>query len=164
MPHYNYPAEVAVDTTSIKRPELELVRREVMLNEELRRNLDVKKTPRLSLYGQGGYGRPGLNLLLNEFSFFYLGGLRLSWDISGFYNIGRNRQINDFNKQSLSLQQEQIMLNIRTELRKNDADIQKYKELVKSDNEIIALRNQVKIASASQLENGVITSSDYIGK
>jgi outer membrane protein TolC len=156
------PRSGSLDTTVNKRPELELIRRQMMLNDETLNYLDVKKTPKLSLFAQGGYGKPGLNMLLNEFDFFYIGGVRLSWNLSGFYNIGRDRQVNALNKQVLSLQQEQFMQNIRAEMKKYEADIAKYGELVKTDDEIIVLRSQVKQAAAAQLENGVITSSDYI--
>jgi outer membrane protein TolC len=157
-----YPAEHLPDTTTIKRPEFELLRRQVRLNDELRRSLDVRKAPRVSLFAQGGYGKPGLNMLVNEFDFFYIGGVRLAWNLNGFYNFGRDREINDFNRQSLGLQEEQLMMNIRAEMKKNQGDIDKYKDLISSDDQIIVLRKQVKDASAAQLENGVITSSDYI--
>ncbi|HLO80427.1 MAG TPA: TolC family protein [Chitinophagaceae bacterium] len=157
-----YPAEQTADTSSIKRPEIELLKRQVKLNDEMRKTLDVRKTPRVSLFAQGGYGKPGFNMLVNEFDFFYIGGVRLAWNLNGFYNFGRDRQVNDYNRQSLGLQEEQLMMNIRAELKKSQGDIDKYRDLISSDDQIIVLRKQVKDASAAQLENGVITSSDYI--
>lgn len=156
------PVAVAVDTTRVNRPDLELVSRQMQLNDAMSRYIDVRKTPRISLFAQGGYGKPGLNMLLNEFDFFYLGGIRFSWNLSGFYNQGRDRQLNVLNRQGLGIQQEQIMMQVRAELKKYDADIRKYEELVKTDDEIIGLRSQVKQASAAQLEQGVITSSDFV--
>lgn len=157
-----YPAGLEADSTEYHRPELELLKRQARLNDELRRSLDVRSSPRVSLFAQGGYGKPGLNMLLNEFDFFYIGGLRLSWNLSAFYNIGRERQVNDWQRQSLGIQEEQLMQGIRAEMKKYRADIEKYRELIRSDDEIILLRRQVSEASAAQLENGVITSSDYI--
>jgi outer membrane protein TolC len=157
-----YPAGLSADTSQVRRPELELIRRQTKLNDELRKSLDIRKTPRISLFAQGGYGKPGLNMLVNEFDFFYIGGVRFAWNLNGFYNLSRDRQINDYNRQSLSIQEEQLMLNIRAEMKKNQGDIDKYKDLISTDDQIIVLRKQVKEASAAQLENGVITSSDYI--
>jgi len=34
--------------------------------------------------------------------------------------------------------------------------------LIETDNQIIQLRNDITLASASQLDNGVITSSEYL--
>ncbi|HEU4496722.1 MAG TPA: TolC family protein, partial [Flavobacterium sp.] len=57
--------------------------------EKLDKNNDLtnsKLFPRISLFGQGGYGRPGLNQLRNEFDTYYIAGARLNWDLSSFYN------------------------------------------------------------------------------
>lgn len=156
------PAMVTVDTTAIRRPDLELLNRQIQLNEVSARYLNVRKVPKVSLFAQGGYGKPGLNMLLNEFDFFYQGGVRFSWNLSGFYNQGRDKQLNELNRQTLLVQQEQVMFQVKTDLLKNDAEMEKYRELDKTDEEIIALRQQVKQASAAQLEQGVITSSDYV--
>ncbi|MGB4771347.1 MAG: TolC family protein [Chitinophagaceae bacterium] len=156
------PAMVTVDTTAIRRPDLELLNRQIQLNEVAARYLNVRKVPKVSLFAQGGYGKPGLNMLLNEFDFFYLGGVRFSWNLSGFYNQGRDKQLNELNRQTLLVQQEQVMFQVKADLLKNDAEMEKYRELDKTDEEIIALRQQVKQASAAQLEQGVITSSDYV--
>jgi len=43
-----------------------------------------------------------------------------------------------------------------------NADIERYRQLIQSDNEIITLRDSVKEASALQLQNGVITANDYL--
>lgn len=39
-----------------------------------------------------------------------------------------------------------------------------YNDLIQQDQEIIALRTSVKKAAVAQLENGVITSHDYISQ
>jgi hypothetical protein len=47
-------------------------------------------------------------------------------------------------------------------MKQSDAEIKKYQELLSSDDEIITLRNKVKIAAVAQLDNGVITGNDYM--
>jgi outer membrane protein TolC len=157
-----YPEAVVADSTNIRRPELELIKRQMTLTEEQVRLIDLKKAPRVSAFAQGGYGRPGLNMLVNEFDFFYIGGVRLNWNLSGFYNNAREKQINQFNREFIGIQADQLMMNIRADLKRYHADLDKYRELIRTDNDIIMLRKQVSDASAAQLENGVITSSDYL--
>ena len=41
-------------------------------------------------------------------------------------------------------------------------DIERLQELLQRDDEIIELRNRIVAQSASQLENGVITATDYL--
>jgi outer membrane protein TolC len=101
-------------------------------------------------------------MLVNEFDFFYIGGIRFNWNLSGFYNNAREKQINQLNREFISVQADQLMMNIRADLKRYHADLDKFRELIKTDDNIIALRKQVSEASAAQLENGVITSSDYI--
>ena len=67
--------------------------------------LDVSKKlstarimPRFYAFGQGGYGRPGFNMLSNDFDWFYIFGAKLSWNISGFYQTGREKKIIDLQK------------------------------------------------------------------
>ena len=43
-----------------------------------------------------------------------------------------------------------------------NSELQKYNELIATDKDIIRLREKIKQTSASQLENGTITSIDYL--
>ena len=54
------------------------------------------------------------------------------------------------------------MLNASITAEQYRNDINKYKLLISEDNEIVTLRNEIMKASKAQLDNGVITSSDYL--
>ena len=54
------------------------------------------------------------------------------------------------------------MLNTQTQLSQQSAEISKLQKLIDADNEIIGLRTSVKEAAKAQLENGVISASDYV--
>ena len=43
-----------------------------------------------------------------------------------------------------------------------NADIEKYRELIANDNEIVDLRESVSKTSAVQLQNGALTANDYL--
>jgi hypothetical protein len=47
-------------------------------------------------------------------------------------------------------------------LKQQQSDIDKYAQLVATDNGIIQLRKQVTDAAKAQLENAVITANDYL--
>lgn len=42
--------------------------------------------PQIGAFATAGYGRPGLNMLSNEFDTYAIVGARLTWDLSKFYN------------------------------------------------------------------------------
>jgi len=62
------PQPKLLDDSLILRPEMKLfaVQDSVMASQQ--RMVDSKVQPRVSLFAQGGYGKPGLNMLQNDFS------------------------------------------------------------------------------------------------
>ncbi len=149
-------------TNEIGRPELKLYTDQSKLLAQQENIISAKNLPKASVFIQGGYGRPGLNQLKNEFAPFYIGGLRLNWSLGGFYTSKKEKQLVAINKQFVDVQKETFLLNTNMELKQQLSEINKLQQLIAADNEIIGLRQQVKEAARSQLENGVITANDYL--
>ncbi len=149
-------------TDSISRPELlfyEYKRKSYDLQDQL---LKTQLRPKFSLYMQGGYGRPGLNLLSNDFAWYYLGGIRLNWNLGSLYTLKDQKQLLDINRKTLDIQKETFLYNTRITQKQQNAGMEKYVELIKKDKGIISLRESVKNAADAQLENGVLSAHDYI--
>jgi outer membrane protein TolC len=125
-----------------------------LLNDQLR--------PKVSFFLQGGYGRPGLNMLSNDFAWYYMGGIRLNWNFGSLYTMKNQEEILDLNKQSLDVEKSTFLFNTRLTQQQQREDVEKYEALLKKDDEIIEKRNSVKIAAGAQLENGVLSAHDYI--
>jgi len=153
---------VAVLSTDIQRPELKLYNTQEKLLNGQYKIIDSRNKPKASLFAQGGYGRPGLNFLDNDFSFFYTTGVRLNWSLGGLYTQKKEKQLIDISKKSIAVQKETFLLNTNTSLKQQDAEVNKLQQLIAKDNEIIELRLSVKEAAKAQLENGVITANDYL--
>jgi outer membrane protein TolC len=124
--------------------------------------LSARNLPRVSLFVQGGYGRPALNMLSNEFEPYYIGGLRFSWSLSGFYTVKRERAILDLTQQNILTQKETFLFNTNFALKQQNAEVAKYNDLLATDEEIVALRTSVKNTASVQLENGAINTNDYL--
>lgn len=150
------------ESYSISRPELKVFEAQEKFTDTQKKLLGVKSLPRLSLFGQGGYGNPGLNMLLNEFDWFYIAGARLQWNLGELYSLSAERKSNAISKSSIQVQKEIFLLNASITAEQYRNDINKYKQLILEDIEIVSLRNEIMKASKAQLDNGVITSSDYI--
>ena len=151
-----------VITTEIQRPELKLYSLQQKLIGGQLGLIDSRNKPKASLFLQGGYGRPGLNLLKNEFDFFYTTGVRLNWSFGGLYTRKSEIKIIELNQKTVDIQKEVFLLNTNTQLKQQQSEIDKLQQLVDKDKEIIDLRIKVKDAAKAQLENGVITSNDYL--
>ncbi len=149
-------------TTEISRPELAMYDAQSELTEHQKNLIKAKNLPRASLFAQGGYGRPGLNMLKNEFDWFYITGLRVNWSLSSLYTYKNEKKLVDISKQSLDLQKQSFLLNINSQLPQQQSEINKYTKLLETDMQILDLRKSVKEAALAQLENAVITSNDYL--
>lgn len=151
-----------ITLTSINRPELVLFDHQDKVFDVQDKLLTVKNLPRAGIFFQEGYGRPTLNMLDNDFGFYYIGGIRFNWSLSGFYILKKEREILNINRNLLNIQKETFLFNTNILLKQQNSEITKLQELIDIDNDIIALRTSIKNSANSQLENGVITANDYV--
>ncbi|TXF77446.1 TolC family protein [Chryseobacterium sp.] len=149
-------------TTKNNRAELKLFALQHQLLETQKSLIESKNLPKLGAFLQGGYGKPGFNMLRNEFDIFYIGGVRLQIPITGFYTKKNDRALIETQQQDLEIQKENFLFNQNFYTIQNNGDLEKLQELIDKDNELIALRKSIKKASLAQLENGVINTSDYL--
>ncbi|MEO5996288.1 MAG: TolC family protein [Chitinophagaceae bacterium] len=157
----NKPRDLPQSST-INRPELhlyELQKKSLDVQDKL---IKAKNQPRVGLFLQTGYGKPALNLLKNKFDAYYIGGLRVTWSLSGFYTEKKDQQLQVLNRQSIDIQKQTFLFNTGVTLSQQDGDVEKIRALIKTDNEIIALRTSIKSTANAQLNFGTITSNDYI--
>ena len=147
---------------NIVRPELTLYHYQDSLWKMQNKVISSKNNPKASLFAQGGYGKPGLNQLSNEFNLYALGGIKLNWSLGGLYTSKRERQIIRVNENINDVQKNTFLFNINTQLSQQQSEIIKLKKIMRVDDEIIDLRSKVKEASLAQLQNGVINSNDYL--
>ena len=150
------------DVREVNRPELKLFYSQENLMVEQRGLNLAKILPKASLFFQGGYGKPALNMLKNSFEWYYMAGARLSWSISNLYTYDYENEIIEINKKSVEAQREVFLLNTNLLLKQQLREIEKLKELIEVDKQIVEIRTSVKEVAKSQLENGIITSNDFI--
>jgi len=148
-------------TTKIKRPELDLFqykKEEIGSSETL---LAKQIAPKILGFATGGYGNPGLNMLDNSFQPFYTVGVKLNWNVFDWNTNKKQRKSLVINKEIIDNEVEIFKLNTNIELHKQQQEINKITLIIDTDLEIIKLRKEVLETAASQLKNGVITSSAY---
>jgi outer membrane protein TolC len=158
------PSMTTTISEEINRPELKLYEEQAKLAGQQNKLITAKNLPKASLFVQGGYGKPGLNVLKNGFDPYYIGGIRLNWSLGGFYTKKKEKELVEINKKTVDIQKETFIQNTNSQLRQQRSEIDKWQQLVASDNEIIDLRKSVTDAAKAQLENGVITANDYLNQ
>jgi len=146
----------------LTRPEMQLFAAQKKQLEKQSDLLDKSRNPKLFGFGQAGYGRPGLNMLDDNFDTYYLVGVGLSWNAFDWKKTSRQKQVLQLQSQLISKQKETFNQNINLLLAQQNEQIQKLEKLLETDSEMVALRSEIAQTSASKLENETITISDYI--
>ncbi|WP_229212640.1 TolC family protein [Dyadobacter soli] len=155
------PANLAA-SGDISRPELKLYEAQNRSLDIQSQLLDVRNRPKLNFFFQGGYGRPALNILSNGFDPYYITGVRLNWSLSGLYTIKKDRDLIRNNRDAIQLQKETFLFNTNLAARQQNAELDRFRQLLTTDDEIITLRESIKTTAAAQLENGVINTNDFL--
>lgn len=154
--------ENAVAGNEVKRPELNVYRAQQELNKTQISLLQSRAMPKLNLFVQGGYAKPGFDFFKNDFVFYYIGGLRLNWNFGAYYTLGNDKKQINLQYNALQLQQETFLLNIQLAIEQQNRELNKYRELIGSDQNLVQLRKNISTRTMSLLENGVIQASDYL--
>ncbi|WP_423126682.1 TolC family protein [Gaoshiqia sp. Z1-71] len=155
------PAEPVFDRP-VSRPELNLFDKQTDLLDAASDLLQKKRNPRLFGFGQAGYGRPGLNMLNDAFDTYYLVGLGLNWTVFDWKNTKRDKEMIRLQQQIVQTQQQQFERQVNIALDSESRKIRQLKDILESDRELIELQERITKSSASKLENGAITMSDYL--
>ena len=148
--------------TNGTRPEFQFFEFQQAQIEASKDVISKSNLPRLNAFGQAGYGNPGLNMLDNSFQEFYIVGLKLNWNVFDWNKSKTEKEALDVAKEIISTEKETFETNNQMQLNELKSEILKMETIIKTDVQIIQLREKVLQSYDSQLRNGVITSSDYI--
>ncbi len=118
--------------------------------------------PKIGLFGTLGYGNPGLNMLKPEFSSYFIGGIKISWNFGNLYTRKNDNRLVEVNKSFVLNRREAFLFNTTLEYNQQWNEIQKNKELLKYDDEIIMLRENIKKAAEAKVANGTGTVTDLL--
>lgn len=156
--------DIQIEYSSLanNRPEYKLFSMEQRKIESSKKLMEVKNLPRLSAFGQAGYGRPGYDMLKNQFDDFYMLGARLSWNFYDWNHTKKEKEILNIQNDIIHSQKETFDKNVRIDLENKLSVIRRVEQLISRDQEIIELRTRISESASSQLSNGVITSTEYI--
>jgi outer membrane protein TolC len=152
---------VEVDDLNI-RPELLLFDAQLNSFDSQVGLVNAKTQPKIGAFFQGGYGKPGLNMLKNDFDWFSITGVKFQWSLGSFYTANKEKMILNNQSGIVKNQKATYLLNNTIQLKQKLDDINKIEKLIISDLEIVDIRAQIKNTTLVQLDNGVISTNDYL--
>ncbi len=157
------PQNISI-SDNILRPELSLYNFQKENIDVQEKILNANNLPKLLLFFQGGYALPGLNAFNVDAASYYIGGVKFNWQLGGYYTKKNQKQMLSIDKQTIDVQKEVFLFNTNLTLRQQSADISKLQQMISKDNEIVSKLTEVKNSAKAQLDNGIITTHEYIGQ
>ena len=148
--------------SDIRRPELSLFDAQGAGLQIQEKALNVRHLPQFGLYVQGAYGNPGLNMLKNEFSPYYIAGVRLSWNFGSLYTLKNDRQVIENKRRQLNNNRDVFLFNTRLEMTQQDQAIRSLEKQMKDDDEIIRLRTNIRKSAEAKVANGTLTVTEML--
>lgn len=148
------------------RPELRLFDAQKRLADAQEKALNSQLMPKLGLFAQGYYGYPGLNMfddmMRHEWSLNGIAGIKLSWNIGALYTRSADKTKLRMQRDMADNAREVFLFNNDMEQMQQNADIIRYREMMKRDDEIITLRGNVRKTAESKLGHGIIDVTGLI--
>jgi outer membrane protein TolC len=148
--------------SEVVRPELQLFSNQMAQIETQKNLLDKKRHPKVFGFGQAGYGKPGLNMLSDEFDTYYLVGVGVSWNPFDWKQTDRQKQGLQLRQEMVQQQEKTFNQNIQLLLVQQSEQIEKLEKLLEKDDQLLELKTAITKTTASKLENGTINSADYV--
>ena len=150
---------------SPNRPEtrvFDLQQQNLQLGQDM---LRLKLQPKVEIFAQGGLGRPNpFNFFETGFQPFGLIGIRALWTPLDWGNRQREHQVLALQAQSISAQRLAFDQRLAASTAKDRADIGKAQALLGQDDAIIALQDDIVRRAEAQVQNGVMTTTDYLAQ
>ncbi|GAB5552377.1 MAG: hypothetical protein Sapg2KO_19680 [Saprospiraceae bacterium] len=147
----------------IQRPEQQLFQlqsKQVLANSDL---IDVRRKPQLSAFAQAGVGYPNpLNLFDNNVAPYGIIGLQFNWKITDWKRDQMDKTILNLQAQKIQNAQETFEFNLQKQEAAYRTTIERLEAQLTKDAQIAQLQADILKQLAVQLEEGVITVSDYI--
>ena len=154
------PAPIQIASSVNNRPEIRLYNSQLELTEAKEKALDTQLRPKLGLFAQGFYGYPGLNMfedMMNrKWSLNGIVGVKLSWNVSALYTHKNDKARLNAQREMIENAREVFLFNNKLEEIQQNENINRYQTMMKSDDEIIVLRTNVRKAAESKLAHGII--------
>ncbi|MBK8806572.1 MAG: TolC family protein [Bacteroidales bacterium] len=146
-------------------------REELLLFDSQKERLDMSKKissaqrmPKLYAFGTFGYGYPGLDMFSESAHDYFIVGAGFSWNIFDWNEAKRQRQIADIHKSLIDDKKTNFIDALNVKQQSYISEIKKLEIQLENDNLLIDLRQKITQTMQYQLDNGVITMSDYINE
>ena len=143
------------------RPEYERFARTREVLAQQQQQVSADRKPRLSAFGEAGYGRPGLNPVSDSFDSYYLAGIKVRWAPWNWGSSSREREAIAIQREIVASDEAAFTSRLTRDVQNDLADIDRLDAALALDDQIVALRERVDAETAARFREGVVTASEY---
>lgn len=156
------PEPVATTSSGFNRPELRWYEAQEQTVAIQRKGLQSGYLPSFSLFAQGAYGNPGLDILKDKFRAYYLVGARFTWNFGSLYTLKNDRKKLDNQLQKIQNERDLFLFHTQLQVAEENGTIQSLRQQMKKDEEIIRLRENIRRSAQAKVANGTLSVSDML--
>jgi len=120
--------------------------------------------PKLSAFGRAGYGRPGLNLLSDEFDTYWLAGLQVQWAPWTWGRTRREREVLAVQRDIIAADEVAFTDAIGRAIQNDLATVDRLDSTLALDQEIVTLRERIERETRLRFGEGVVTAAEYVDR
>lgn len=148
-----------------RRPELQVYAVQRRQLELTRDQLALRFQPRIEAFLQGGFGSPNpLNFFETGFEPFAMIGLRAQWTPLDWGRGRRDAQVLALQSKNIDVQHAALEQRLLAASIRDAADFDKYARQLAQDDRIIALQEDILRRAETQVQNGVMTNTDFLAQ
>jgi len=144
------------------RPERKLFANQNKLIESQNNFNKAMNMPKVGLMGVGMMISPGAQFATSTMSSLAFAGLSVSWSTSNIYKSSNTQDINRVHLDRIKNNEETFVFTNNLELLQSKNEIEKQRSVLEKDNEIVALKGNIKKSYQLRYDNGQSTMNDLI--
>lgn len=146
----------------VQRPELMMFNTQKRMLGVQEKINNTQKLPQLSAFANTAYGRPGYNAFDDDLHLYWMVGLKASWSFKNFRNSEKKTSIVQLEQRKIGATEDAFHRQIQSGLAQVEGRISAIEEQILLDNQVVELRHKVADEKKNELQQGVITSTEYI--
>lgn len=153
------PTDEMPASLEVKRPELNLYDAQSSLLNQREKALDVNLRPKLGVFVNGLLGNTGMDMMKKN---MMMAGAKISWNIGGLYTRKNDKKLIDISRQQIESNRETFLFNTRLQSSNETSIITDLREKLKTDDEIVLLRTNIRDKAERKVENGTLTVNEML--
>lgn len=122
--------------------------------------------PRVSVFAQGWYGYPGLDMFQSmtsgQWTWNAIIGVKMNWNVSALFTHKNNLKQIQTARSLSEVKKDLFTFNTSLQSISLDADMERLHNTAADDQRIIELRRNVRMAAESKYRNGTITATELL--